>query len=170
MTKLQQIVKRAKQIRLAQPKKFAKWTDYIKAASKELAGKSVGSANLLPLLPFPKEKKQTGKTNIKIDKTKQAMAPGKRKASPAAKKPFYYESRANRSDKGRLLGIKIGQIDLAEIGSELFNLEFKIRQLQEQKKVVKLISSKKELANEIKILQSQFKALKSYLNTRAKFV
>lgn len=101
MTKLQQIVKRAKQIRLAQPKKFAKWTDYIKAASKELAGKSVGSANLLP---FPKEKKQTGKTNIKIDKTKQAMAPGKRKASPAAKKPFYYENRANRSDKGRLLG------------------------------------------------------------------
>lgn len=127
MTKLQQIVKRAKKIRLAQPKKFAKWTDYIKAASKELAGKSVGSANLLPLLPFPKEKKQTGKTNIKIDKTKQAMAPGKRKASQAAKKPFYYESRANRSDKGRLLGIKIindtkkFKIELEKVIKENFN-------------------------------------------------
>jgi hypothetical protein len=107
MTKLEQIIKRAKQIRLAQPKKFAKWTDYVKYASKDLADKVVGKKKTVGkanLLPFPKEKKQTGKTNIAIDRRKQAMAPGKRKASPAAKKPFYYESRANRSDKGKLLG------------------------------------------------------------------
>jgi hypothetical protein len=109
MTKLEQIVKRAKQIRLAQPNKFAKWTDYVKFASKDLADKVVGKKKTVGkanLLPFPKEKKQTGKSNIAIDRRKQAMAPGKRKASPAAKKPYYYESRANRSDKGKLLGMQ----------------------------------------------------------------
>jgi hypothetical protein len=174
MTKLEQIVKRAKQIRLAQPNKFSKWTDYVKYASKDLADKVVGKKKTVGkanLLPFPKEKKQTGKSNIAIDRRKQAMAPGKRKASPAAKKPYYYESRANRSDKGKLLGTnKIGLIEITEIGTELFNLEFKIRQLQEQKKVAKLISSKKAIAEEIKILQSQFKTLRAYLNTRAKFI
>jgi hypothetical protein len=108
MTKLEQIVKRAKQIRLAQPNKFAKWTDYVKFASKDLADKVVGKKKTVGkanLLPFPKEKKQTGKSNTEYDRRNQAMAPGKRKASPAAKKPYYYESRANRSDKGKLLGM-----------------------------------------------------------------
>ena len=47
MTKLQKIVALAKKIRTAHPKKYAKWTDYIKAASKQIAGlegvKRVGS-------------------------------------------------------------------------------------------------------------------------------
>lgn len=38
MTKLQKIVNKAKALRKAQPKKYAKWTDYIKAASKSLSG------------------------------------------------------------------------------------------------------------------------------------
>lgn len=46
--------------------------------------------------------KQTGKTNIAIDKKIQAKSPGKRKTTH---KTTYYENRANRSDKGKLLGI-----------------------------------------------------------------
>lgn len=38
MTKLEKIVKEAQKIRKAHPKKYAKWTDYIKAASKSIAG------------------------------------------------------------------------------------------------------------------------------------
>ena len=38
MTKLQQIVKKAKEIKKQHPKKYAKWTDYIKAASKQISG------------------------------------------------------------------------------------------------------------------------------------
>jgi hypothetical protein len=36
MTTLQKIVKKAKEIRKAHPKKYAKWTDYVKAASKQI--------------------------------------------------------------------------------------------------------------------------------------
>ena len=38
MTKLQQIVKKAQQLRKQYPNKYSKWTDYIKAASKQIAG------------------------------------------------------------------------------------------------------------------------------------
>jgi len=38
MNKLQQIVKKAKELRKQSPKKYAKWTDYIKAASKQISG------------------------------------------------------------------------------------------------------------------------------------
>jgi hypothetical protein len=38
MTKLEKIVKEAQKLRKAHPKKYAKWTDYIKAASKSIAG------------------------------------------------------------------------------------------------------------------------------------
>ena len=38
MNKLEQIAKEAKAMRKAYPKKYAKWTDYIKAASKKISG------------------------------------------------------------------------------------------------------------------------------------
>lgn len=63
----------------------------------------------------------------------------------------------------------IGQIKLTEIGAELLDLEFKINSLKSKKKVEKLISEKKKIQSEITIYQNQFKALKLYLNTRAKF-
>lgn len=45
---------------------------------------------------------QTGKTDIKVDKTKKAMWPGKRKSKNGG---TYYEYRANRSDMpGSLTG------------------------------------------------------------------
>ena len=63
----------------------------------------------------------------------------------------------------------IGQIKLTEIGAELLDLEFKVNSLKGKKKVAKLISEKKKIQSEITIYQNQFKALKLYLNTRAKF-
>lgn len=38
MTKLEKIIKEAQKMRKAHPKKYAKWTDYIKEASKSIAG------------------------------------------------------------------------------------------------------------------------------------
>ena len=38
MTKLQQIVKKAQQLRKQYPNKYSKWTEFIKAASKQIAG------------------------------------------------------------------------------------------------------------------------------------
>lgn len=145
MTKLEQIIKRAKQIRLAQPNKFSKWTDYVKFASKDLSDKVVGKKKTVGkanLLPFPKEKKQTGKSNIEYDRRKQAMAPGKRKASPAAKKPYYYESRANRSDKGKLLGLP----SVGDFYSDILS------QIDENTK--RIINLKKQIENHDKAIKN----------------
>ena len=44
MTKLQEIVKKAKALKKAYPKKYSKWTDYVKAASKLVPkSKTVGA-------------------------------------------------------------------------------------------------------------------------------
>lgn len=44
---------------------------------------------------------QTGKTTVKIDAKRKALAPGKRRSSAGN---IYYENRKNRSDKpGKLL-------------------------------------------------------------------
>ena len=47
-------------------------------------------------------------TKIDYDKRYQAKKPGKRIAKKSGK--TYYENRSNRSDKGKMLGIKIGNI------------------------------------------------------------
>jgi hypothetical protein len=52
-------------------------------------------------------KKQTGSSVLKLDKKIQAKPVGKRKSASGK---TYYESRANRSDKGKLLGINIGSL------------------------------------------------------------
>ena len=59
MTTLEKIVKEAKEIKKNYPKKFAKWTDYIKEASKKLKGS------------FTKKKIKLGATK----KTKMAKKP-----------------------------------------------------------------------------------------------
>jgi hypothetical protein len=63
------------------------WSNYI-----EKNGSKIGAV-----------KKQTGKTSIAIDRKIQALPVGKRISKSGN---VYYEARANRSDKGRLLGVK----------------------------------------------------------------
>lgn len=162
---LMDIIKAAKKMRLQYPKKYSKWTDYVKAASKQIkpvAKKSVGKVSELP---FPKEKKQTGSSNKKYDIMHQAKPVGKRKATSAAKRPYYYEYRANRTDKGKLLGI---EEENKSNFLKLLNLEIKIVKLQEAKKNAKLAESKKEFTYHIKKLQNEAKALKAYIIAKAK--
>ena len=70
MTKLQQIVKEAQKIRKQYPNKYSKWTDYIKAASKQVAG-------------FEGVSRQGNKTQVHYSRAAPAA---KKKAAPAAKK------------------------------------------------------------------------------------
>ena len=112
-------------------------------------------------------KRQTGTSNKKRDKKIQAKMPGKRIVKTGGKSHVYYERRANRSDKGKLLGI--GDISLNAIGAELYELEAKINALKSKKKQARTIAEKKELQYKITVYNNQFKALRTYLNTRAKF-
>lgn len=71
-------------------------------------------------------KKQTASSNKVFDKRLQAQAPGKR---TSANGKTYYESRANRSDKGKLLGIKKDDSilkDLDAITKKIYILENEI--------------------------------------------
>jgi hypothetical protein len=70
MTKLQQIVKKAQQLRKQYPNKYTKWTDYIKAASKQVAG-------------FEGVTRSGNKTTVKYSRAEKPAA--KKKAVPAKK-------------------------------------------------------------------------------------
>ena len=64
---------------------------------------------------------------------------------------------------------KVGAINLNVIGEEFNNLDYKIYRLKNQLKDAKTVTEKSNIKKEIVILNKQFKALKLYLNTIAKF-
>ena len=71
MTKLQQIVKKAQQLRKQYPNKYSKWTDCIKAASKQVAG-------------FEGVTRSGNKTTVKYSRTEKPAAKKKAAAKKAA--------------------------------------------------------------------------------------
>lgn len=122
-----------------------------------------------------KKPRQTGTTNKKQDRQRQAKKPGKRKAKGT--KAIYYEYRANRSDKGKLLGIghiKMGHFNLQ---GEIVDVVKTIEVLEGDVKHFTLLSKSKGMAlvekNQYKTIlgnrKRQLKALKAYFNTLAKF-
>lgn len=141
----------------APKKKVAKKAAPKKAAPKKVAKKAAPKKAAI--------KKQTGTSNKNIDLQRVAKLPGRRKSPSGG---FYYETRRNRSDApGSLLGI--GSISLNQIGAELYEMEAKINMLKFRKKEARTITEKKELQTRINELSTQFKALRAYLNSRAKF-
>lgn len=112
MTKLQQIVKRAKEIRKASPKKFPKWTDYIKAASKQLAG-------------FEGVSRQGNKTAVHY--TKQASAT-KKKAAP--KKTIQTKLFGVKKSIGEIGANNFGINQLKQISQEITKREAAIKYMQ----------------------------------------
>jgi hypothetical protein len=110
-------------------------------------------------------KKQTGTSNKDRDLQRVAKSPGRRKSEGGS---IYYERRKNRSDApGSLLGI--GGVSLNQIGAELYEMEAKINMLKFRKKEARTMTEKKELQTRVNELNTQFKALRAYLNSRAKF-
>ena len=110
--------------------------------------------------------RQTGQSETYYDEMKKALPPGKRQSATGR---TYYEYRRNRTDApGKLTGH--GGIDILTIGEELTALEYRINDVKARKKSAKLQRDKKELTAELTILNKQFKTLKDYLNSRAKFI
>jgi len=82
-----------------------------KAAPKKKAAKKVVKKKVAKKIAKKVIRKKVAKkklTRIDYDKRYQAKKPGKRIAKKSGK--TYYENRPNRSDKGKMLGIKIGNI------------------------------------------------------------
>lgn len=75
-----------------------------------------------------------------------------------------------RSNKGTFQTITGAcLIDLNLIGKELWRLDIEISTLTNDKKIVKLKADKMAISETINTMKKQHKALKMYLNTRAKF-
>lgn len=167
MTKLEKIVKAAKALRKKYPNKYSKWTDYIKAASKQVAGfEGVSRKGDKTTVHYSKKSPAT-KKKAAPKKATQSTLFGVKKAAPKKKAP----ARSSHKDtKSHNVNIRVmSGINLNEIGEELFSLEMKIKKYQLALKEAKKVSEKKEIRYQISVFNKQFKALKLYLNTRAKF-
>lgn len=108
-------------------------------------------------------KKQTGSSNIKIDKLIQAKPPGKRITKSGS---IYYESRANRSDKGVLLGVNDNNLVILK-KDILQDLAYSTKQVLIYENIVTIekagIQLNKEPKNKLK-LQKQLKVINEYLS------
>jgi len=91
MTKLQQIVKKAQQLRKQYPNKYSKWTDYIKAASKQIAGfEGVSRSGNKTIVKYSRAEKPAAKKKAAAKKAAPVKAVqkslfGVKKAAPKKK-------------------------------------------------------------------------------------
>lgn len=176
------LLQRAKALRDKHPSKFKHWQDAVKAAANPAMLKAAKLQKMRNNAVSQKvrsiqsvgavKKKQTGTSNREIDKRIQAMPVGKRKAGPGAQRDSYYENRANRSDKGKLLGVGAINRDLkskynscldliAETKGDIAMLTEKYKNSKPKNKVIadKLKKKKVELADlqKTKLKLSKFK-------------
>jgi len=101
-------------------------------------------------------KKQTGTTNKKVDSKRQAKPVGKRLSKT---KKVYYESRANRSDKGVLLGISSIKTQTSNFHKQsIMQIARIVSDIAYQKEILKSIPVKSRPAIRKKII-AQKKAL-----------
>ena len=88
----------------------------------------------------------------------------------AVKKPMQTRHKDTKSHNVNIKVVSgIGSIDLNIVAKELMKLTDEINNLKIQIRATKLVRDKNELRELIKIKNSQFKSLKLYLNSIAKF-
>lgn len=101
-------------------------------------------------------KKQTGFSNKFYDQMYQAKGPGKRKSASGR---TYYESRANRSDKGKLLGVAKDKNVLKDFTEAVEKIKLVENEILSQQQVLK-----KTKENDLKkILKDNINYFKKYL-------
>lgn len=111
-------------------------------------------------------KKKAAKKKTKISGTTTLKVPTYRK-----NKSVSIKRNSSTGKFAKIAGTKqTSSINLNAVGTELLSLEFKINNLKAHKKAAKLIAEKKQFQNQITAYSKQFKELKRYLNTRAKFI
>lgn len=119
-------------------KKVAKKVATKKAIIKKVVKKSAPKKAIKKTTIKPAIKKQTGTSNIAFDKRHQALPAGKR---TSASGKVYYESRANRSDAGKLLGINTIKPNQATIDKYSKKSNLTIKRLDPKSQIIKDLSS-----------------------------
>lgn len=141
MTKLEKIVKAAKALRKKYPNKYNKWTDYIKAASKQVAGFEGVSRKGDKTTVYYSKKSQATKKKSAPKKATQSTLFGVKKAAPKKKAP----TRSSHKDtKSHNVNIRVvSGMDAAQT----------LRELESWKKIIF------ELQKELKTAPVGFKAI-----------
>jgi len=106
--------------------------------------------------------KQTGTSNKEIDAKKQALPVGKRKSQYGG--GTYYEYRANRSDKGVLLGIEDNNLQLLK-KDILKDLEYSSKQIIIYENIISIAKYGVQINKEPKVklkIQKQLKVINDY--------
>jgi hypothetical protein len=153
MTTLQKIVTAAKKLKKQHPNKYAKWTDYIKAAAKTVK---------------PVAKKAVKK--VGAVKTKKKAAPAKRKAAPAKRKAAPVTRHTDRGSHNVRIKVVSG-VDMYTVRDRLE------KQIQEHIEFVEYLKSLKKnktiTTDELKAIPRQIayvKKLKAQLREQNKFI
>lgn len=158
MTKLEKIVKEAQKIRKAHPKKYAKWTDYIKAASKSIAG-YVGT-------------KKTATTTT-VNYTRKVAA---KKAKPATQAKLF-GNKTHKDTKSHNVNIRVvsGSFSMSQISQLQKRIDSNIRTIDSMKDLSRrkgvLALDKNKIISNIKDLQkenSEFKKIITILKKTIK--
>ena len=104
MTKLEKIVKAAKALRKKYPNKYSKWTDYIKAASKQVAGfEGVSRKGDKTTVHYSKKSPAT-KKKAAPKKATQSTLFGVKKSAPKKKAPA---SSSHKDTKSHNVNIRV---------------------------------------------------------------
>lgn len=135
---------------------------------------------------FKKGSKEAKAYMAKIRNMKKGSKIGAVKNKPATKKAKPKTTALHKDTKSHNVNIRVmsgnnlnGEnlqlysmqtISLNNIGIELNNLEKNINILSINKRQTKLAMDRKKIDEKIKVLKEQFKTLRSYLNSRARFV
>lgn len=130
MTKLQKIVNKAKALRKAQPKKYAKWTDYIKAASKSLSGlDSVKRAGNKTTVNYTK--KTAVKKKAVPKKAVQAKLFGVKKVAPKKRPAAHKDTKSHNVNIKVVSGVdNFGISQLRLIANEILKREKAVQYMQ----------------------------------------
>lgn len=147
----------------------------IRAAKGKTKPKKVGATKILV------KKKQSGGSNRKYDKFVQALPAGKRKTGKThyanGKKithsTTYTETRKNRSDKGKLLGIgNITMDKLHKVNKDIINMELALDKNIKTSKLFQYKTPfwKKELAKNKKNIKKFINELKKHKTELKKLI
>jgi hypothetical protein len=142
MTTLQMIIKKAKALKAAAPKKYAKWTDYVKAASATIK---------------PKKKATVGAVKKKAVPKKAAAKKTVKKAAPKKATSIHKDSKSHNVRISVVSGVKNNSVEalyrIKENNKSILNLE----QINEKYKI--RIKEK----NNVKLYRTLIKDNKSFI-------
>ena len=184
MTALQTIIKEAKILRAKNPKKYKKWTDYVKEASKNYSAKNkvikkpISKKKVVKKKAAKKKivkksigKKRIAKKSIAKKPTEKVILKKVHSAKTTSKNLFNKLDKLDEAQHKHMMG-KIGNISLDQYKDsnvQLFKWNVILKNLQKQK-ITETKSLRPQINKNIILVKKQIKELKIHLKELKKLI